>query len=301
MTDDTTDTTPQNSIMTQQKSLLGETDRTPATIKTSGRTIRPIMSLATAVGEKSRFHLNTDELHTQYVDAAYVAMCALNVYPEAFETYDVPEEKTVGVNLSGLASELSWARMSTRTNDDVTLSISDDRTLATVTRDYDSTTLTQTDEVQNIDPDSIRDDPQIPDLSRPWKASIDVRALYDAIDHMDQYDAIAVMEHDGQLVMRSISGSDDEERYGQSVANFGEVRETAGEPVEDAKSLLSRDYLTDIVTGLKKGKVDDLTLYWGDEFPVRFEFARYADNDEETVAYDGHFMIAPRIQSEGPQ
>ena len=284
--------------LVEQQPLVGDADDDdPAVIETNGRTIRPILSLASAVADEVRLHIHPTELTTHHIDPANVGMCNLNVYPAAFESYEAPEKRTVGVNFDALAGDLRWARMGTRTNDDVGLSITHDRTLATVEREYEDTTLTQTDEIQNIDPASIRDEPDTPNLSLPWKASVDVRALYDAIDHMSGYNHVAVKERDGHLLVSSGSGTDDEERLGQSVADFGEIAKATTSPVEGAKSLLSLDYLKDIVEGLKGGKVDDVAVYWGEEFPVRFEFARYTD-DEQSIAYDGHFMLAPRIQGD---
>jgi len=46
--------------------------------------------------------------------------------------------------------------------------------------------------------------------------------------------------------------------------------------------------------GLKSAKVDDVTLVWGEEFPIRLEFERTID---EEVAYEGCYMLAPRIQT----
>jgi hypothetical protein len=69
----------------------------------------------------------------------------------------------------------------------------------------------------------------------------------------------------------------------------------ASEDDEGGEAAYSLDYVSDIVSALKEAKVDDVTIRWDAEMPIYFEFRR---TEDETVLYDGEFMIAPRVSSE---
>lgn len=90
-------------------------------------------------------------------------------------------------------------------------------------------------------------------------------------------------------------GDDHTGEYG-TVANFGEIVELRDEESFEGgeSSRFSIDYLQDMADELKSGKVDDVTLVWSNEFPIRLEFERTID---ERVAYEGEYFLVPRIES----
>jgi len=108
-------------------------------------------------------------------------------------------------------------------------------------------------------------------------------------------DQAIVYESDGELVVAGKGGDDHTGEYG-TVANFGEIVELRDEESFEGgeSSRFSIDYLQDMADGLKPGKVDDVTLVWSNEFPIRLEFERTID---EEIAYEGEYFLVPRIES----
>lgn len=279
-----------------QAQLFGEPSGNSATIETSGRVVRPLMAIPDAIVDEARFHVDSDGIHTKAVEAANVATVELRAFPSAFDGFDVSGDAfTAGLTFNSLTTQLANARMGKATDDAVALEIDGTRTLVETEREYTLTTLTQTNEVLNIDPSTIREEPEIPDLSLPCEATVDVQALVDALDSVNRVSEHAVVrERDGDLIIAGEADDDDGHtgEYG-TVANFGEVVEARGDDAPDGEvSKFSLDYLRDMVEGLKAGKVDEVTIAWGQEIPIKLEFQRTID---EQVAYGGEYMLAPRI------
>lgn len=294
MTDETTTQT--MSTQDTQAQLFGEPSGNNVTIETSGRVIRPLMSIPSALVDEAKIRFEAGGLSIRAVDPANVGMIEVTAHPSAFEAFDLGDEAFVtGMNLDRFESQLANARMGKTTDDLVSLDVDGTRTLVTTEREYTLTTLTQTNEVLNIDPDSIREEPEIPDLGLPCEATVDVGALTDALDSVNRVaDHATVRERDGELVIAGEGDDDHTGEYG-TVANFGEIVGVRDEESFEGGewSRFSLDYLRDMADGLKSGKVDDVTLVWGDEFPIRLEFERTID---EETAYEGAYFLAPRIK-----
>lgn len=279
-----------------QSTIFGEPSGETVSIDTEGRTIRPAMHILSVLADETRLRFDRSGLHVAHVDPANVGLLQFDAYPEAFDAYDLNAdgELVVGIALKRLRKKLRHARMGKRTSDPVSIEFDETRTLLELTREYDTTTVTQTDEVLNIDPDSVRSKTDPPSMDLPWSATVDVDAFNDVTKTIDQSsDHIDVIGRDGRLLLAGDS-ADATGEYA-TVADFGPVDDLDGEAGDDVLSKLSLDYILDIAKALKKGKATDLQLRWGDEFPVMLDFERVAD---ETTLYDGRFMVAPRIQSD---
>lgn len=296
MTDETTTKT--MSTQDTQAQLFGEPSGNNVTIETSGRTIRPLMSIPSALVDEAKVRFEAGGMSVRAVDPANVGMVDVTAHPSAFEEFDLGDEEFVaGMNLDKFESQLANARMGKATDDPVSLDIDGTRSLVTTEREYTLTTLTQTNEVLNIDPDSVRMEPELPDLVTPCEATIDVQALTDALDSVNRVsDHAIVRERDGELVIAGEGDSDDRTGEYGTVANFGEIVEIRDEESFNGGewSRFSLDYFRDMAEGMKSAKVDDATLVWGREYPIRLEFERTID---EEVAYEGRYMLAPRIES----
>lgn len=286
------------SISDTQSQLFGEPSGDNVTVETSGRVIRPLMALPDAVIDEARLTFDADGMTTTAVDPANVAQLRVTAHPEAFDDYTVSgDEVRTGVDFTRFTSQLANARMGKSTDDAVSLDIDSTRTLVTTEREYPLTTLTQTNEVLNIDPDSVREPPTVPDISLPVEATIDVQALIDALESIDRVsDHAAVVDRDGDLVLAG-KGDSDDDHTGEypTVANFGTVlsRRSSTEYAGGAESVFSLDYFYDMAAGLKKAKIDEVTIAFGEEIPFRLEFERTIDGD---VAYEGVYLLAPRIK-----
>jgi hypothetical protein len=282
-------------MSTVQASIFGDTDHTDvADIETNGRILRPLLALPNAVVDEMKLHVDEDGLRATAVDPANVVMAQFHATPAAFDTYDVETSAVVGLNLDRLRKRAERARMRKNDPDPITLDLDERRALVTTEREYVDTTVRQTDQLQLIDPDSIREEPDVPDFQEEhgYRATVDVDAFADTIHNLDASgDHVELAEDDGALTL-TVDGDD------KSLADFGHVAEpTHDHPTPGASSTFSNDYLKDIATGLKKAKVDDVTVTWGDEFPVFIDFARTIQNDDgdDSIAYGGKYILAPRV------
>lgn len=278
-----------------QERLIGESPDTTLEIATEGRVIRPALAIPDALAHECRVHADPDGVQIRLVDPSNVGMAMLQLHPEAFDHYDAPEAFVTGVDLETLKSQLRGARKGVSTSDPVRLDLDTVRTRIQIERDYQLAKLHRTDGFLNIDPDSMRQERDPPDLEYTCQATLDAQAFRDAIVHLDEVgDHFALKQSGGDLELGvSVSDSDSVQRAGR--VSFPGIVEAVGDDVpEDPESLFSMDYLLDISKALKGALVDDVTLQFGDQIPVRIEFER--TDDEDTTLYEGAFMIAPRIQ-----
>ena len=263
-------------------------------IETSGRTIRPLLSIPAALVDEAELTFDAEGIYTAAVDPANVAMVELQAHPAAFEQYDIygDEDLTVGANLNGYQDALSDARLGKRTDDPVSLDIDGTRLLAETEREYEHTTLSKTEERLNIHPDSVRQRPDMLNLELPYRAEVDVLALTDAISYLPT-DYARFSERHGDLVLAAERDSEEDGSDYATVIKLDDVAEPAIEDYEEgAASLLSMDYLGDIGAGLDDGKVTSVTVRWGQEFPLFLEFERREDKE---LLYEGRYMLAPRV------
>lgn len=284
-----------------QARLLGGPSGESASISTSGRVIRPALEAPSALVDEAQVHFDNDGLHVTQVDPSNVAMCELHVRADAFENYtlDATDELLVGVNITALTRNLSHARLGKRTDDPVELDFDTTRTIIEVSRDYDSATVHYADEQLNIDPDAIRDEPDLPDLDQSATAEVGITAFVDATKHFDAgNDHVNFRVHDRDFVMTGHANSDDSPVDWSSAAEFEDTASVGDDPDhENVPAKYSMDYLLDIAKALKSMKVDEMTIRWGTEYPAMIDFERTVDDE---VLYDGTFMLAPRISSGEP-
>jgi proliferating cell nuclear antigen len=266
-------------------------------ITTSGRAIRPLVAIPATLADEAKLSFDADGLYSRLVDPANVGLCEISATPAAFEEYILTgEELTVGTNLDTLQSALSDARLGTRTDDPVALDVDATRTLVEIEREYETTTLSKTDEMLNLDPEAVRPWPDPPELTLSYEASLDVQAFVDAVAYVGT-DHVRVMERDGRLLFGGKRGPDEDGSEFETLVDLGDVAEpTRDEPTEGASSIFSMSYLSDLATGLKQGKVTSLTVRWGDEFPLFLEFERRTGDE---LLYEGQYMLAPRVESGG--
>lgn len=277
-----------------QARLLGGPSGDSASIKTSGRVIRPAMEIPDALVDEARARFSNDGVCITAVDPSNVGLVNLDIQPEAFEAYavDVEDELVVGFKFNSLTNNLSNARLGKSTDDPVEMGIDSTRTVVEVTRDYSGTSVRYADEQLNIDPDAIREDPDFPDLNLNATAEVDVDAFKDAVEHVDtSSDYVSLIEMDGSLWLTTDASEDSPSDYGTAV-ELEDVVEVEGEPEEQIEAKFSNAYLVDFVRAVKSSKADSLTLNWDREMPLIMEFERTIDDE---LAYSAEFMLAPRV------
>jgi proliferating cell nuclear antigen len=277
----------------RQSRLLGEPADESLSAQTSGRVIRPALGLPKAVVGECKLCIDGDGLSITAVDPANVVLIDFTIHARAFDSYtfDAADELVIGTNLQKLTTALGRARKGKRTDDAVALDFDAVRTIVEIEREYDQTRLEYADEVLSIDPDSIRQEPEVPTMDLVASAAVDVDAFGHAVDHINSVDKhIAYRVRDGALLLTGGSHDDSPANYASAV-RFGST-DVACDDVP-GPTYFSLNYVADIVDGLSTGLIDSVTLRWGEEFPCFFEFER--TNGDGDVLYDGRYMLAPRV------
>jgi proliferating cell nuclear antigen len=277
-----------------QAQLLGGPSGDAVHIETDGRTIRPALNIVATLVDECKLTFDGQGLHIRAVDPTNVGLVDITVSADAFDDYEINADGgvTVGVHLDGVTTKLTNARLGKRTNDPVELDIDDTRTLIRIRREYDTTDVEYADEQLNIDPDSIREKPDIPELDLDGVATVDTDAVCDGIEHIaTSADYVVMTNRGGDLVFSAKAGDESPSIYNSAVRYDNVVEDGEGE----MESMYSLDYVTDMVGAVKSAYVDTTTIRWGEEYPLFVSFEK-TDADGETV-YSGRYMLAPRVRS----
>jgi proliferating cell nuclear antigen len=274
-----------------QGRLIDPADDAVATIETEGRVIRPALAMIAAADiQEVRLHVHEDGLTVNAVDPANVAMIELDIHAEAFDSFDA-DGGVIGLALDDLRSQLRSARKGKRTSDPVTLNLDDRRIKVLTERDYGGSTVRAVGEELTIDPDSIRDDPDIPDLDLAWRAATSPKAIQAAVGHCDGVEDYLKITNRNEALHFEANGD-----VSDAVVEVEADVEPLEHADEDAASLFSTDYLDGMAGGLVDGLVDDVSVEFGTEFPCIINFER--TDDGETL-YEGQYLLAPRITDGG--
>lgn len=272
---------------------VGVSDDAAVSILTSGKPIRCLTRLPTAVVNEAKVRFDADGLHIRAVDPANVGLIELTAHAEGFEAWRMPdedEEIVVGMSLPRLTNALGWARMR-GDGDPVSIDVLTDPTRIRVSVTRPDQSVQRTTEWFGIDPDSIRKEPDLPNLELPCVADPDIVGFHDAVAAFE--DDYAAVEYDasGSLVLRADLDDDGEERV--TFPNAAWVDGDEDDALVGTSSMFSLSYLEDMAKAVKRSRADRLTIRWADEFPTMLHF------EHEEWGYEGTFMLAPRIQSDG--
>lgn len=235
----------------------------------------PFIQTANAIVEEAKLRADEDGLHITAVDSANVAMVDVDIAPDAFDTYNVGAATgVIGVNLTRFEDIISIGD----TDDILEISFNGD------TRKLDIDVGNVEYNMATIDPASVRDEPEIPDLDLPGHIKCDWDAIRPSLDACDMVSDTVTFEIDseGSLIIRSEGDTDDVRHV--LVSELAEVDIT-----EDGFSIFSLGYLRSVGRGLSKCD-PQVTLELGNEFPTKIhgEFAEGNGN----ITY----MVAPRIE-----
>jgi proliferating cell nuclear antigen len=237
--------------------------------------LQQVVDAANAVVEECRIHLDTDGLVIRAVDPANVAMINEQVSTDAFETYDT-DCGEIGVSLDPLSEMLSIAD-----NDDDLIQFDYDAQTRKIHITVNAVEYT----LALIDPDSIRQEPDIPDLDLPASLGVgqsDLKQAVRAADMVSDHIRLRVDEYE-QCFIAEAEGDTDDVEFELSADDLGNASFGA------ASSLFSLDYLKDLRKPVPKDTV--VQMHLGEEFPVKLHF-EMADG---TV--DIEYLLAPRIES----
>lgn len=256
-----------------------------------GQVANSLAHLTTLVDE-CKLHVDSGRLHTTHVDPANVAMGDLSLQLDSdlgvYQADAQGGEFTAGIPLDWLRQRLLWARVGRgglETGDDVHLLLDQETRKAHVQVER---AVTRTSSRYTIDPDAIRQEPDIPNLDLPCQA--------EEVAHNQLYQAVQAVKQETEHAR--VSGSADGSLIIEGEGDRGEEHVAIPEVVdtstleEGASSLFSIDYLWSIAKALKAAKPERITVNWGTEFPTKI---RYHHSE---WGIEGQFMLAPRIQSD---
>jgi proliferating cell nuclear antigen len=241
----------------------------------SAETLQAALDSVSVLVDECKIHLTEDGLEIRAVDPANVGMVDLTLAASAFESYET-DGGLIGVNLSRLEDIAGMGDAGQL----IHLELDEETRKLHISIDGLEYTLAL------IDPDSIRQEPDLPDLDLSAHIVIEGRDIDRAVTAADMVsDHIALGVNDGakQFYVDAEGDTDDVHlELGQDDL----IDLTPG----DAHSLFSLDYLQNMNKAIPSDA--EVRMELGEEFPVKlhFDFAEA----EGTVTY----MLAPRIQSD---
>ncbi len=241
----------------------------------SAETLGAALDAVSVLVDECKVHLEEEGLRIRAVDPANVGMVDMELDASAFESYEADGE-LVGVNLARLEDIAGMADAGQL----VQMELDEETRKLHIQIDGLEYTLAL------IDPDSIREEPDIPDLDLPAELVLEGRNIDRAVtaaDMVSDHIALGVEEAD-ELFYVDAEGDTDDVHFELGPEDL--ISLTPG----PAHSLFSLDYLKDMNKAIPKDA--EVTVELGEEFPVKMHF--------EFAEGQGHvtFMLAPRIQSQ---
>lgn len=241
-------------------------------IVSSGTLLAALDSVSVLVDE-CKIRLDEEGATIRAVDPANAGMVNLRLDRSAFESYETDEE-TIGVNLTRLEDIAGMANA----DDLIHLELDEQTRKLHIQIDGLEYTLAL------IDPDSIRQEPDLPDLDLPATIGIEGRDIDRAVTAADMVsDHIALgVDADDEYFYVDAEGDTDDVHFELDRDEL--ITLSAG----DAHSLFSLDYLKEMNKAIQNDA--EVSVELGEEFPVNLHFDIAAGDGSVT------FVLAPRIQ-----
>ncbi|WP_049986730.1 DNA polymerase sliding clamp [Halobellus rufus] len=241
----------------------------------SASTLQDALDSVSVLVDECKIRLNEDELSIRAVDPANVGMVDLSLDAAAFESYEA-DGGVIGVNLAKLEDFVGMASGDQL----VELELDEETRKLNIRMDGLSSTLAL------IDPDSIRQEPDIPDLDLAAEIVLEGAQLDRGIKAADMVsDHVRLrVDADDEAFHIEAEGDTDDVDFELDAGDL--IALTAG----SADSLFSLDYLKDMNKAIPKDA--EVTVELGEEFPVKIHYA--VAEGQGNITY----MLAPRIQSD---
>jgi proliferating cell nuclear antigen len=241
----------------------------------SADTLKETLDSVSVLVDECKIHLDEDGLSIRAVDPANVGMVDLDLGAAAFESYEA-DGGLIGVNLSRLEDIAGMADAGQL----VQLELDEETRKLHIQIDGLEYTLAL------IDPDSIRQEPDIPDLDLPAHVVIEGRDIDRAVTAADMVSDHIALGVDTADELFYIDAEGDTDDVHLELTRDQLIDLEAG----DAHSLFSLDYLKDMNKAIPKDAEVELEL--GDEYPVKLHYDIAEAQGRVT------YMLAPRIQSD---
>lgn len=222
-----------------------------------------------------KLRLSDDGIQITAVDAANVGMVDMAIDASACASYSA-SDGLIGINVERLTDVIGMAD----SDDMVHLDL--DAETRKLHIEFDGLEFS----LATIDPESIRDGPDIPDLDLDGTYVFSGSELSRAVTAADMVsDHIGVAAVDSETLVLDAEGDTDDVEVTLDKDDLLSGRHAGDEAVS---SLFSIDYLSDIASPI--GRDTELSLCCGDEMPTKI---KYSLCDGVSVVN----LLAPRIQS----
>jgi proliferating cell nuclear antigen len=241
----------------------------------SASTLRDALDSVSVLVDECKIRLNEEELAIRAVDPANVGMVDLSLDAAAFESYEA-DGGVIGVNLGRLEDIAGMAN----SGDLVHLELDEETRKLHIQIDGLSYTLAL------IDPDSIRQEPDIPDLDLPAQIVLEGAQLSRGIKAADMVSDHIALRVDEEEETFHIEAEGDTDDVNLKLGTEDLIDLTAG----PANSLFSLDYLKDMNKAIPGDA--EVAVDLGEEFPVKLHY-QFAEGLGSVT-----YMLAPRIQSD---
>jgi proliferating cell nuclear antigen len=241
----------------------------------SADTLKETLDSVSVLVDECKIHLDEDGLSIRAVDPANVGMVDLDLGAAAFESYEA-DGGLIGVNLSRLEDIAGMADAGQL----VQLELDEETRKLHIQIDGLEYTLAL------IDPDSIRQEPDIPDLDLPAHVVIEGRDIDRAVTAADMVSDHIALGVDTADELFYVDAEGDTDDVHLELTRDQLIDLEAG----DAHSRFSLDYLKDMNKAIPKDAEVELEL--GDEYPVKLHYDIAEAQGRVT------YMLAPRIQSD---
>ena len=241
----------------------------------SAETLAGALDPVATLVDECKVHLDESGLSIRAVDPANVGMVDLELDADAFESYEA-DGGLIGVDLTRLEDIVGMADRGQL----VQLELDEETRKLEVRIDGLEYTLAL------IDPDSIRQEPDIPALDLPGRVVLEGSDLNRAVTAADMVsDHIALgIDADAELFYVDAEGDTDDVHLELGREDLLDLEAGA------AHSLFSLDYLKNMNRAVPGDA--EVTLEIGEEFPIKIHYG-FADGMGQVT-----YMLAPRIQSD---
>jgi proliferating cell nuclear antigen len=241
----------------------------------SAETLKDALDSVSVLVDECKIRLNEEEFAIRAVDPANVGMVDLSLEAAAFESYEA-DGGVIGVNLGRLEDIAGMAN----SGDLIHLELDEETRKLHIQIDGLSYTLAL------IDPDSIRQEPDIPDLDLPAEIVLEGSQLGRGITAADMVSDHIALRVDPDEEAFYIEAEGDTDDVDLKLDSDDLIDLTPGA----ADSLFSLDYLKDMNKAIPNAT--EVTAELGEEFPVKLHY-EFAEGLGQVT-----YMLAPRIQSE---
>lgn len=246
-----------------------------------GKQLQQTLDYVTALVDECKFRIEATGLSIRAVDPANVGMVDLFLPAGAFESWRQTDDETVlGIPLERMDEIVGMA------DGDELVQFELDAEARQLNFSISNISYT----LSLIDPDAIRQEPDIPELDLTAEVVFDGSQFSRGIAAADM-----VSEHIRFAVTpRNAGGATEDTFHIQANGDVDDVDlSLTGDDVIDidageADSLFALDYLKSMQKPI--GKNDEISMELGEEFPMKFH-TQYAEGGEVT------YMLAPRIDS----